>query len=172
MAGTPGVDKCPSAPGRAIASVPNWTLKCSQLMNGTSMSSPNACGFPASRCLNHVTFSAMCGTIGCKQNVASVLSGLKAGGISYNPYSVKRALQNTAKPVDGMEYLCQYERAMESKVQFTISCSGFGQGIYIREPVDLDKPSVVAVSGITGGGTTNMGEVVPHRWVKWCNTCG
>ena len=23
------------------------------------------------RCLNHVTFSAMCGTIGCKQNVAS-----------------------------------------------------------------------------------------------------
>ncbi|KAH3727039.1 hypothetical protein DPMN_052964 [Dreissena polymorpha] len=26
-----------------------------------------------SRCLNHVTFSAMCGTIGCKQNVASDL---------------------------------------------------------------------------------------------------
>ena len=27
------------------------------------------CRYP--RCLNHVTFSAMCGTIGCKQNVAS-----------------------------------------------------------------------------------------------------
>ncbi|KAL3846837.1 hypothetical protein ACJMK2_017791 [Sinanodonta woodiana] len=130
---------CISAPGGAIASVPNWTLRGCQLMNGTSMSSPNACG--------------------C---IALIVSALKSSGIQYTPFSMKRALQNSAQKVDGVEvfalgsgliqvekayeYLLVNSSAPEMKTKFDISCSGGGRGIYIREPWQLERPTEISVS--------------------------
>merc|ERR1719477_344682 len=61
------------SPGGAIAPIPSYTLSRNQLMNGTSMSSPNACG-----------------------NVALLLSALKQQGIEYTPLGIETALINSA----------------------------------------------------------------------------
>lgn len=130
---------CISAPGGAITSVPHWTLQCSQLMNGTSMASPNACG-----------------------GIALILSGLKARGVKYTPYSVRRAVANTAMRIDNVEPFAQGEgllqvdkafsfavekcSAPEANVSFTVSVGSNRRGVYLREFHETDRVSDHVVS--------------------------
>lgn len=123
---------CISAPGGAVAPVPTWTLQRRMLMNGTSMASPSACG-----------------------GIALLLSAMKAEGIPVSPYSVRKALENTAVPVGGLpedklttgqglmqvdkahEYIQQSRNVPCVWYQIKINQSGksipTSRGIYLRE---------------------------------------
>lgn len=65
------------APGGAVAGMNAYALQHSQLFNGTSMASPNACGA-----------------------ISLVLSALKAEGIPWTPARMHHALRATSKDVD------------------------------------------------------------------------
>lgn len=111
-----------SAPGGAIAAVPNWTLRGEQLMNGTSMSSPNACG-----CIGGSRLALFCDA---DHLSALLLSGLKARHVPYSPWSIRRAIENTARAVDTVEVfamghgLIQVRRIQKSAAKTASSVSG------------------------------------------------
>ncbi|PNF43825.1 Tripeptidyl-peptidase 2 [Cryptotermes secundus] len=124
MDGDYGVTVC--APGGAITSVPNFTLRNCQLMNGTSMAAPHVCGA-----------------------IAVLLSGLKKKCLQYSPYSVKRALENTALYLDkverfaqghgllqvekAFEHLVAYHDQPERDVRFQVTCGASNsKGIHLR----------------------------------------
>jgi len=116
------------APGGAITSVPSWCLAKNQLMNGTSMSSPNATG--------------------C---ISLLLSAIKAQGREISPVRVRRAVENSAKLVSNVALLGQGHgliqvakawemlQAGEAKpfggIGFTINVNSerFKRGIYLRQ---------------------------------------
>ncbi|KAF3432977.1 hypothetical protein FNV43_RR24079 [Rhamnella rubrinervis] len=123
---------CISAPGGAVAPVPTWTLQRRMLMNGTSMSSPSACG-----------------------GIALLISAMKAEGIPVSPYKVRKALENTSIPVGSLpedklttgqglmqvdkahEYIRQSRNVPCVRYQIKINQCGkttpTSRGIYIRE---------------------------------------
>eukprot|EP00126_Sphaerothecum_destruens_P008695 Sdes_comp20316_c0_seq1m13965 len=139
MNGDYGVDI--SAPGCAITSMPNWTLTSLSRKNGTSMASPNACG-----------------------GVALILSGMKDAGIPYSPHSVRKALQNSARPIpasekycsghglmqvdQAFELLCQLSGSIDRDVWFSVSIPKLGEnmrGVYLREPHLVRQVTVVSI---------------------------
>ncbi|MGA1235400.1 MAG: S8 family serine peptidase [Limisphaerales bacterium] len=129
-----------SAPGGAISPVPTWTLQRSMMANGTSMASPNAAG--------------------C---VALLVSGLKAEGTPYTPWSIRLALENTAREVAGMEVFTQGRGlidvvrafdwlreaglglAEEPALEVRIPSLHNARGIYLREPEMVRQPLAVSV---------------------------
>jgi len=144
------------APGGAISPVPGWTLQGSMRMNGTSMASPNACG-----------------------SVALLLSGMKANGTAYSPYSVRRALKNTARRIDAADVfaqgpgLVQIDRAFDHlthhaaavgellPIEARLANRSRARGVYLREPHEVDRPTetTVRVRPVFPEGANNRNKV-------------
>ncbi|MBA2113301.1 S8 family serine peptidase [Bremerella alba] len=138
MDGDLGVDI--TAPGGAVSPVSRWSLSPGSLMNGTSMSSPNACG-----------------------GVALILSGLKQEKIAYTPESVKLAIKNTARKLEGgtvwanghgliqvdaaFNWLEDHHEDSEPEVRYEVSLPGIRtkRGIYLREPEEVKRAQEVTV---------------------------
>jgi tripeptidyl-peptidase-2 len=183
------------APGGAVTSVPNWTLSRNQLMNGTSMSSPNATG--------------------C---IALLLSGLKANNLPISPIRVRRCVENSAKLLDNVNILGQGNGLIQVAaawkllqnsfnlnginttslinssnsssiynendlmnwydVGYNIKCNSerFERGIYLRQPYEtsIENTFKVNISPQFKDGTPNevlynyevrMNLVASHSWV-------
>lgn len=125
-----GKDVSIYAPGAAITSVPQYQLKNGQLMNGTSMSSPNACG--------------------C---ISLLVSGLKFEGIAFNPYRIKKAVENTSKDIkdalkvgfiqveESYAHLKKNAAELDQDIEFQVKLPTMGgaRGIYLRDSVSSDS---------------------------------
>ncbi|KAG0176962.1 tripeptidyl-peptidase II Tpp2 [Apophysomyces sp. BC1034] len=136
------------APGSAITSVPVYGLNKLDLKNGTSMSSPNACG--------------------C---VALLVSALKAKELAYTPYRLKAAVVQSGKSVDdplnvgfiqvdkAWEYLETYSDRKDLDILFEVNVlkRGTQRGIYLREQEETKQAQYLTVKILP----TFMGEKDP-----------
>ena len=130
-----------TAPGGAITTVSNWCLQKSQLMNGTSMSSPHAAG--------------------C---VALLQSACLSNGMSISPNLLRQALLNTAQTLPNLsicqqgagminvpaawEYLQKFHNIFPD-VHYHVAIenlSGSPRGVYLRQPHETSVPLSLAVS--------------------------
>lgn len=131
------------APGGAVTCVPNWTLNKKQLMNGTSMSSPNACG---------------CITL--------LLSAAKVNAIPVSPMRIRRAVENGALLIEDVSVLGQgfglvqvpaAYRLLTSMasanpqwadilITINLQSERFNRGIYLRQHYETSNASTYVAS--------------------------
>ncbi|KAL3524283.1 hypothetical protein ACH5RR_017117 [Cinchona calisaya] len=153
-----------SAPGGAVAPVPTWTLQRRMLMNGTSMSSPCACG-----------------------GVALLISAMKSEGIPVSPYTMRKAIENTCVPIgDSPEDklssghgLMQVDKAYDYiqklhdmpcvwyqiKVNQASKSSPTSRGIYLREASSCQQTTewTVQVEPKFHEDASNLDQLVPFE---------
>ncbi|KAL8049655.1 hypothetical protein ABFX02_06G033300 [Erythranthe guttata] len=153
-----------SAAGGAMAPVPTWTLQHRMFMNGTSMSSPCACG-----------------------GVALLLSAMKAEHLPVSPYSVREALENTCIPVGGSpedklsagqglmqvdkayDYIQKLHAVPSVRYQIKITQSGksapTSRGIYLREADFCQRSTewTVKVEPKFHDDASNLEQLVPFE---------
>jgi tripeptidyl-peptidase-2 len=127
------------APGGAITSVPLYNLKHTQLMNGTSMSSPNACG-----------------------NIALLLSKLQQEGKQWTPARIRKALDLTSKDVgdplgvgliqivDAYEHTLAHFQEADQDAEWLIQVIPPGRsqsmrGVYLRGAQETDRVQQFAI---------------------------
>ena len=128
------------APGGAIAPVPRHTLQGKAQYHGTSMASPSACGV-----------------------AAVVLSALRQSGVAIGPIELRRALENSALPVEtpdrfaqghglihapaAIAYATEHHGKPGQDVEFCVSVPSRAnaRGIYLRDPVQMGGPLTFGV---------------------------
>ena len=120
--GDSGVDF--AAPGGAYAPVPQWSGTSKQQMNGTSMAAPNACG-----------------------NIALILSGLKANGLSYTPAKIERALSSTARLINNASRFAQ-GRGLIQTLDAYEKLIQFGNDVTLNTPIDIRVSDADSPRGI------------------------
>jgi tripeptidyl-peptidase II len=90
-----------------------------------------------------------------------LLSGMKARGLPFSPYSVRRAIENTAQFMEGLdvfaqghgllqverafEHLTAHSNACERDVRFHVTCGASNKGIHLRGGLQ-DTPKEVGVN--------------------------